>query len=195
MFKRGVMVFILTCALQAQEGSTVNNTEGPPYAGWTMLMFYLSGTSNVEYVCQAKGVQPSYSFSVSGGTLTSIVDAVNTATVTTAAAHGLLADNTVTISGATGDADLNGSYSIITVPTATTFTVTTVNVTDTTYNNSSLAIATTAPRSTAAVWSIQKMVYSGDNLIRKQWAFGVPSPNRICDNRAQTTGNTRVAYQ
>ena len=82
------------------------------------------------------------SWTISGSTLTSIVDSSNTATVTTVSAHGLQPGNPVTVSGVTGDSDLNGSYVIQTVPSTTTFTITTANVTD----NTLLPVQWSAPR-------------------------------------------------
>jgi hypothetical protein len=178
----------------AQEGSVVNPSEGPPQYSWTNLFFYIPASTNLEYICMARSAQNSFSWSIGSG-LTSIVDAANTATVTTSTAHGLSAGNLVTISGATADTDLNGSYYVQAVGSATTFDITTANVTDTTYNSAPLAVATTAPRSSAAIWSIQKLVYSGSNLIAKQWAGGNSGFKAICDNRAVTTGTTKVTFQ
>lgn len=71
--------------------------------------------------------------------VTSIVDATNTATVTTTTPHGLVTGDIVRISGATVDADLNGNYSV-TVTSATVFTITSANVSDATYTESTLRV-------------------------------------------------------
>ena len=74
--------------------------------------------------------------------VSSIVVAVNTATVTTTSAHGLTNGSSVSIFGCTTDVDLNGTYTA-TVTGASTFTVTVANVTAGTYNttnNPSLGI-------------------------------------------------------
>jgi hypothetical protein len=88
------------------------------------------------------GLTPN-SWSVSAGTLVSIVNAGGTATVTTTPVQGttppwLTANARVGIAGALGDFDLNGSYVVQSkpAPTATTFTIHTVNVTDGTYDKS-----------------------------------------------------------
>ncbi len=80
------------------------------------------------------------SYTVSGGGLTSIVVLSNVGTVTLAAAHGLTVGTYIEIAGATVDADLNGYYTIATVPTTTTFTIATVSVSNGTYNNSALRV-------------------------------------------------------
>jgi len=192
-FRGLTAIFAFVCLCYGQEGSTVNNTEGPPYKGWTTLMYY-TGT-NLEYVCYASVPQPQFAWTVRAATLASIDDAANTGTVSTSTAHGLVVGNVVTISGAS-DNDLNGTFYVQTIGTATTFTITTANVTDDSYVNSELAVATTAARTSASIWAISKLRYDGaSNLISKQWAAGGPGSKSICDNRAVTTGTTKVTYQ
>lgn len=72
-------------------------------------------------------------------TVTSIVDLVNTATVTTTSPHGLVTGDIVKISGATVDTDLNGNYSV-TVSSTTVFTVTSASVSDATYTEATLRV-------------------------------------------------------
>ena len=72
--------------------------------------------------------------------VTSIVDLSDAATVTTPVPHGLIVGDIVCISGATADTDLNGNYAVATVPTTTTFTIVTANVTDATYTEATLRI-------------------------------------------------------
>lgn len=151
----------------------------------TQRLFY-DGSNNVEYVCKASSAQSSFSWTRSASTLTSIADSTNTATVTTSTAHGL--DNArgarVTISGATGDVDLNGTYLIQTTPSSTTFTITTANVTDATYNESTLVVSTTAPRTTAPVWAVQRLVYDvSNNLTSVAWAGSPQNYSNVCNNR------------
>jgi hypothetical protein len=190
-----VCITALVClTAYGQEGSTTNPTEGPPHAGWTQLLFYPGGT-NLEYVCQARTPQPAFAWTRSASTLTSITDAANTSTIVTSTAHGLQVGNAVSIIGATGDADLNGTYYVQGIVSATDFTVTTANVTDAAYTEASLTVQTTAPRSTAPIWSIQKMTYVGANMVLKQWAGGNPAYKAICDNRAVNTGANKVTYQ
>jgi hypothetical protein len=89
------------------------------------------------------------------GTLSHIVVSGTTATVTTFAAHGLSPLGTVYVSGATGDPDLNGTYSVASVgpgpsPTTFTFTIpTTKVVTPGTYNNRKLGVGNGTPRTTS----------------------------------------------
>lgn len=49
----------------------------------------------------------------------------STATITTSAAHGFRVGDSVTIAGTNGNSALHGTYTILTVPTTTTFTYTT----------------------------------------------------------------------
>jgi len=82
----------------------------------------------------------SSSFNVDEGTLTSIVNSTTTSTVTTVADHELTVGATVVISGVTEDTDLNGTYVVATVPTSKTFTITTSDVTDGTYDEDTTTV-------------------------------------------------------
>jgi hypothetical protein len=62
----------------------------------------------------------------------SIVDAADVGTGTTTEAHCLIVGDVIEVLGAT-DADLNAYAEIASVPTTTTFTIATSNVTDATY--------------------------------------------------------------
>lgn len=144
----------------------------------------------MEYICKALSNQPVYVWYAAGSSpvLTSVViSSTNTATVTTAAAHGLAVGNRVQISGVTTDTDLNGSYAIVSVPSATTFTVTTANITTgVTFNGASdaaMVMATNAPRTTASVWSIQRNFYTTTYPDRTAWAEGTTATINICANR------------
>jgi hypothetical protein len=97
------------------------------------------------------------SFSTFKGNLVSIVNSGTSATVTTSTAHGLSSGNRVSISGAIGDFDLNGTYFIKAspAPTTTTFTITTAGVTDGSYNQTNepgLTLSFGPPRTTSG-WS------------------------------------------
>jgi hypothetical protein len=177
---------LLLCGLAAlclSAQTEIAVTEGPPPRGFTLKYFY-DGSGNVEYICYASTQQPSVSLSV-----TQIVDLATTATVTTAAAHGLTTGNSVVIAGVTGDTDANGTYKI-TVTGTTTFTFTSASVTDATYNNAGITAATSAPRTTAAIWAVEWLQYSASAVTSKQWAVksgnytSSPSMQHICDNRA-----------
>lgn len=180
----------LTCAFFAygQVGADVIVSDGPQRTPHTVRVFR-DGSNNVEYVCTAQRNQAAFSWTTAASTLTSIVDSSNTSTVTTSTAHGLRPGNKVTITGAS-DADLNGTYYIQTVGSTTTFTITTASVTDATYS-SGLTLSTRAPRGTAAIWTIQKFIYTTTYVDDVQWS----DPGSICDNRAVTTGATKVTYQ
>jgi len=185
---------VLVCSLAwAQEGSAVNQSEGPPHKGWTFRGFY-TGTL-LDYACYAEAVQQAYAFKRTDSTLTNIVDAANLATVT-APAHGLSVGNAVTVSGATVDSDLNGTYYVLTIVSADVFTFVSASVSDATYTEATLTVTTTAPRTSARQWSIQKLSYDGsNNVVMKQWANGTPGSRNICDDRATATGSTKVTYQ
>lgn len=178
--------------LFAQEGAPVNQSVGPPPVAYTDLYDY-SG-ANLIYVCKARSVQPNYTATIAATTLTDIVDSGTTGTVTWPN-HGLAVGNRVTVAGATVDTDLNGTYYVQTVADANTFTITTASVTDATYTDATLTISTTAPRNVAAIWSIEKLTYSGSNLVSRQWANGNPTMVNICANRATSTGTTKITYQ
>lgn len=155
----------------------------------TSLPFY-NGSNYIEYLCEADGYQPTYKYQIALGNLTNLVDSANTGTVT-AANHGLAVGNLVAITGNATDTDLNTSYYVQTVADANTFTVTTANVTDATYTDAAMVMATNAPRNTASIWVIKKYSYTGVYIDRMQSS----KPNSICANRAVTTGSTKVTYE
>jgi YD repeat-containing protein len=138
------------------------------------LLYFYDASGNLEYVCStASEGHGTTSWTRAATTLTSIVDADNTATVTTSTAHGLTVGAAVVISGEAGDTDLNGTYAVATVPSATTFTVTTANVTDDTYNGATLAVAHTGPLVTASIWRIERYYYdTAGNLVKTASAIG-----------------------
>lgn len=175
---------------QAQyDGTSVKISQGPNNLDYTTKLEYSTGL--VIYKGTAAKIQPTYSWTTTSGTLTSIVDSSNTATVTTSTAHGLSVGSRVTISGVVTDTDLNGTYYVQTVGSTTTFTVTTSSVTDATYNASGIVLSTTAPRSTAAIWHISFYLYDGTDCIEiKNSSF-----SEIWDNRAVTTGATKITYE
>ena len=152
----------------------------PPNTPYSYLIFR-DGSNNIEYICRALSRQPSFDWRVSDTTLTSIVVSSNTATVTTASAHGLAVGNQVSVFGS-AVAALNGGYQVATVG-ATTFTFTTSGVSDATYNNAELGVGTTAPRSNASIWSIQKFFYTTSLIDRFGWADSSTSTNKSCSDR------------
>lgn len=157
----------------------------------TIFMDYNGGT-NLTYLCVASPLNKTstqsnyaYSLSVAAGTLTSIVVSTNTGTVTTVNAHGLMVGQTTTVSGSTTTA-LNGSYVVQTVPSTTTFTITTAGVGNATYNNGPLTVAGSVPLLTSPIWSIRHFTYDGNNnLTGTQCANGACNlQTNICANRA-----------
>lgn len=187
-------ILVLCAASLCAQGNPVNQTQAPPPDAWTQLLFY-DGSNNLIYSCKAKSIQPSFSWTRTATTLTDITVAANVGTVTTSTAHGLAVGNLVTVTGATIDTDLNGTYYIQTVGSTTTFTITTANVGNATYNESTLTVSTTAPRSSAPQWDIFKFIITGSTVSNVQKAFGKSGANSICDNRAVTTGATKITYQ
>jgi len=66
-------------------------------------------------------------FPTNRNSVTNVVQATTTATITTAAAHGYTTSDVVSIAlltGPTGYASLNGTWTVASAPTATTFTIT-----------------------------------------------------------------------
>ncbi len=81
------------------------------------------------------------SWTTSGGGLVNIVESNDTATINWSSAHGLRVGDRLQITGATGDADLNRDHYIVhSVPTATSATVRTQNVSNATYSQSGLTV-------------------------------------------------------
>ena len=194
---------LCVCAYGQNTDPAVSTSGGPPNRAWNNIFHYVSGTDLVEYICFSVVNQPNLTNrSSSNGpdyTVTQIVDASNTATVTTSAAHGLSPGNQVVIAGVTIDTDLNGTYSIATVPSTTTFTYTSANVTDATYNNAGITIASSAPRTNAPIWAIKRFYYgagtTGTSISAIRWAvqagarLGGSATVHSCDGRAS------LAYQ
>lgn len=191
-----LLALALPCVSQNSDPA-VSMSGGPPSRGWTALYKYtiISSADYIEYICLAPTNQLPLSASI-----TQIVDSSNTATVTTAVAHGLSVNNKVVIAGVTGDTDLNGTYVILTVPSSTTFTFTSASVTDATYNNTGITLTSSAPRTNLPIWAIKKYTYGGTggtSLISTQWAVssgGVISGTgqaNSCDDRTSAT----QAYQ
>jgi len=175
------ILFLSIAGLFAQTSPEYTPSIAPPTTPYSYLM-YRDGSNNIEYICRALSYQQSFSWTRSAATLTSIVDATNVATATTSTNHGLSVGNTISVYGSTVAA-LNGGYTITAV-TPTTFQFTTVGVSDGTYDNATLGVGTTSPRSNANIWSIQKFFYAGIYMDRFGWAEGSTNTNKSCDSRA-----------
>ncbi len=172
----------LAASAFAQGGTPMNQVQGPPPAPWVGLPFY-DGSSNLQYMCWAPQLQPATTQKRSTSSLTSIAVSTNVGTVTTAAAHGLYIGARVTISGATVDTDLNGTYIVATVPTDETYTIATASVADATYTESTLVITTTWPLTTLARWAINVFTYSGTTFTGTYWANSSTGPGLACTAR------------
>ncbi len=177
--KLTIFLFSLVAFAQQPTAVTITNNSQLPV---TTLYFY-DANSNIQYICRAPLVA-TYTWAVTPsapqnqGTLTSIVVSTNVGTVTTVGNHGIQIGNVVTVSGST-TAALNGTYQVKTVPSATTFTITTAGVSDATYNTANLTLVTNAPRSNVSQWSIAKYSYYG--VSGESCPVGVSGPtNSVC---------------
>jgi hypothetical protein len=177
------LALFLYAALAAFGQTAINQVSGPPPSAYVDLYFY--DASNLQYNCRAPQNVATTSWTIAATTITNIVDASNTSTVTTSAAHGLYPGARVVIKGATVDVDLDGAYTVLTTPLATTFTVTTANVSDATYTDAGLVITTKNPVTTASVWAIKAYTYSSGVLSGSYWATGATTAARLkCSERA-----------
>lgn len=202
--KKLITLFLLVavCAL-AQSGAPVDVNGFPTSISQPTKVLAYDGSGNLIFICYARSAAPNtqnpgynFSLSVTGTGLTSIVVLTNVGTVTTAAAHGLQIGNKVTVSGSTTSA-LNSVYFVQTVPSTTTFTITTAGVANATYNNGAMTLSGQAPLLTGGIWSVERLTYNGSNqLVAVQWANGAPGAyNNVCANRSVTTGATAIFYQ
>lgn len=168
----------LICSFTLMAGLIFSQIKGTPVnvisyptADQPATIFDYDGSNNVIYIGYAIPIQPTFSWTVSGSTLTSIVVSANVGTVTTSTAHGLAVGNPVIVAGS-ATTTLNATYRVASVPSPTTFTVTTSGVSNATYNDSTLTVSTSAPRTTASVWSIQCFQITSGNTTSIQWMGG-----------------------
>lgn len=192
--KHYILLVLLSAPLVAQQTGAATSIVQYPDETPTRFLDNTGGKSGTSliYLCLASpidnsGNHPSwysYSLSVTGSGLTSIVVLTNVGTVTTSAAHGLMTGQTTVVSGSTTPA-LNGTYQV-TVTGTTTFTITTAAVGNATYNNGPLTITGTGPLLTSPIWSIQQFTYDANgNLNGTQCPNGTCSVlTNICANRA-----------
>ena len=189
--RKVILAMALVGTLLAQTAPPVNPSSGPPPFPVVKLFCDASSCttaySTLAYVCYAQQPGPTTTWSVAGGTLTSIADSANTSTVTTPTAHGLWIGAHVTISGVTtsGGTALNGSYVVLTVPTSATFTITTAGVTDATYTDATMALSTNSPLITAARWAILVLGYNSSTLMSAYWANNQIGFGLACSERAK----------
>ena len=196
---RSIVAILLICVLApfvaAQDGSVVNLSEGPAVVPWSISSAFT--TTDLTYKCFTRPYNlPSHSWTVAETTLTSIAVSTNTATLTFASASGIQPGNAIEVSGATVDTDLNGVYVLLTA-SGTTGTFTTSDVADATYNESTLEVASDAPRTIDEIWYIQRNTYDGSsNKTSTRWAIGKISSGAVVrGDRFACTDAANLVYE
>lgn len=167
-------------------GIPVSIIEAPPTEAMTTIIGLSGGVQT--WIGKARSSQVPFKASIANGFLTNIAVSTNVGTVTLPA-HGLQVGNRITLAGATVDTDLNGNYIVASVIGVDSFTIATSSVGDATYTDAGLYLTTTAPRTNQAIWSIQKLFYSGTSLIRTAYAEGNSGFGNIWDNAATLAYN------
>ncbi len=81
------------------------------------------------------------------------------------------------------DTDLNGTYTVATVGSSTTYTITTANVSDATYTEATLVITTYYPLTTLPGWAIQVLTYASTTLTGSYWARASVGYGLACTDR------------
>lgn len=174
------LFLLLTAALYAQPETRLSQKN--PDVAYQFVLGY-SGT-NAIYICKAASLQPTSS-------AISIASATNANPVvfTVTAGHGFDASShpQVTISGGTGNwTAVNLTNTTATIINSTTFSIA-VNATAFGAVAGTLVYTTRAPRTTAAIWSVQSLAYDGSsNLIWTGWAGGTTSPVNTCTGAPAT---------
>jgi hypothetical protein len=154
---------LAVCAVAFAQ-APVNVSIGPPAQGYTQMISY-TGT-DPEYI----GIAPS---AVQRYRITVTTASNAAACVITAASHGLQNDNAVTISGFTGGwAGANGTHKI-TVVDANSFSVPVNSAAFGPYGAQAPTVTSTAPRTNALIWSLQRIYYTaGGSVERTAYAGG-----------------------
>lgn len=168
-----LLCLLAVCPAFCQDGSEVNLSQSPPRLGITRVLSY-DTNGYLRYTC----ITPSLRYSASTLTGATIVANGSSATITLAS-HGLRVGNPITITGSSV-MGLSGTYAIATVPSTSTFTITTTA----SGTDSGGVVTTVAPRSSQGIWSIQRTVSdSTGKLLSVDWANGRPTAySQICDN-------------
>lgn len=154
-----------------EPAQSVTQIDGPPPNAYYTRFDY-DGSNNIIYRGWARAQNKRTEWTIDAGTLVNFVDSGTTGTVNFTNAHNLEAGMIITFENFTGDTDINGTYIIATIVDTDTITVTTANVTDATYNNGGARAYTICARTGDLVWSIQRMTYTGTNLITQKFADG-----------------------
>jgi hypothetical protein len=190
------LALLLPLMLAAQQ-ATDFPSDGPPRFSWEAK---LTPSATVpDYYCIARGQNGTTIFSVNtaastpaqpDGTLVHLTNIVvsggaGSAVATTTQAHGLDVGHRITVAYS-ATTNLNGNFTIASVPSSTTFQfVTNPIAANGTYTDVLLQIRTTAPRTTMPVWAIQKFFYgTPPAMARIMWAWGETTMNKVCANAA-----------
>lgn len=147
------------------------------------VAFY-DASNNLQYICKSQNQtsKTTTTWAISDSTLTSVAIVSNVATVTTASAHNLYPGAYVSITGSTSGT-IDGSFTVLTAPTSTTFTlsITTANAT---FNNAGLTVYTKSPLLTAQYWSITHLLYDTGNKWVGTVVFSDSAKSLKCSDRA-----------
>lgn len=165
-------------------------SQEPPATPQAVRLFY-DGSSRLLYMCKAHGWKTQSQYTVVNGSLVNIAVTSSTATITTATAHGVLAEAQVQITGSSSS--LMNRKATVTSVTSTTMVLAGV-FEDGTYsiaNSPGLTVVTSFPKTSQAIWTITKHYYDGSGNLTE---VKTSAPNQICDNRA-ASGTTQIAYQ
>lgn len=165
-------------------------SQEPPATPQAVRLFY-DGSSRLQYMCKAHGWKTQSQYAVTAGSLVNIAVSSGVATVTTSAAHGVLAEAQIRITGSSSSL-MNRKATVASV-TSTTMVLAGV-FEDGTYssgNSPALTVTTTFPKTSQAIWTVTKHYYDGSGNLTD---VKTSEPNQICDNRA-ATGSLQIAYQ
>lgn len=184
---RTVMLALLATATLAAQSEVALAPNG--CQSTTCQSYYGYSGGNLAYRCVAKSIVTS---GLRAQTSVSITSATNANPVVfTSTGHGFAVNirPKITISGATGNwTSVNGSFTA-TVIDANTFSIA-VDSTSFSTLTGTLAFKTTAPRTTAAEWSVLMYGYdSSGNLTNYSWLNGISAMSQKCSDAALTTTN------
>ncbi|MCC6398821.1 MAG: hypothetical protein IT282_17545 [Bacteroidetes bacterium] len=152
----------------------IGSTSGNPPTGCQRILGY-SG-ANLIYLCQARSVQPQATkMTVASATTASPV------VFTISGGHGfdLSSLPTITLTGGTGNWTAVNITATATIINSTTLSIP-VDSTSFGALAGTVVISTYAPLNTSSVWSVMKLVYSGDNLIWTGFVGGSPGERNTC---------------
>ena len=200
--KHAFVALLCAAGLFAQEGVIVNATIGPAPTAHQKLIYY-DGSNRAEYVCVARSNQPERVLTVAS------ISKANPAVVTVTghgfgdyATFGATIKPVIKITGMSGNwAGINGVW-VGTVTAANTFTI---PVNTSAYSgtaDTTARVTTTSPRTSDAVWSINRFFYdSSGNFVASAWAAN-PGGASATDAKAGQTSmsfacgsRTSYAYQ